>query len=312
MARHNGCGTLVSPMQLTISPNTMDAARHPDPCQATPIRNQQFGGTLGGPIVKDKTFFFVFYEGQRSASLATKFQTVPSDLAVQQALTNISAAGLTPTTAGQNLLGFFPTAPSSSPGSDTGQLITNIPTTDTMDSFGIKVDHHLTSTQLLSGRYIYGDSLQSAPNVGLPPAAGHPQDLFNSVAPSRTQIAGVSHIWNIGNNKVLESRLGWTRFAQIIRVNNAIDPKSLGVDTGPLSTADFGVPYVYIAPLGYGGYIGGVQGYPITTRPDQTYDWSEHLSWVKGNHSIRSAGTIRPPTPTACAIVRARRCVLVM
>jgi len=28
-----------------------------------------------------------------------------------------------------------------------------------MDSFGIKVDHHLTSTQLLSGRYIYGDSL---------------------------------------------------------------------------------------------------------------------------------------------------------
>jgi hypothetical protein len=271
-SKHNGCGG------------------NPDPCQATPIRNQQFGGTLGGPIVKDKTFFFVFYEGQRSASLATKFQTVPSDLAVQQALANISAAGLTPTTAGQNLLGFFPTAPSSSPGSDTGQLITNIPTTDTMDSFGIKVDHHLTSTQLLSGRYIYGDSLQSAPNVGLPPAAGHPQDLFNSVAPSRTQIAGVSHIWNIGNNKVLESRLGWTRFAQIIRVNNAIDPKSLGVDTGPLSTADFGVPYVYIAPLGSGGYIGGVQGYPITTRPDQTYDWSEHLSWVKGNHSIKIGG----------------------
>ena len=124
----------------------------------------------------------------------------------------------------------------------------------------------------------------------MPPATGHPQDLFNSVAPSRTQIAGVSHIWNIGNNKVLESRLGWTRFAQIIRVNNAIDPKSLGVDTGPLSTADFGVPYVYIAPLGYGGYIGGVHGYPITTRPDQTYDWSEHLSWVKGNHSIKIGG----------------------
>jgi len=271
-SKHNGCGG------------------NPDPCQATPIRNQQFGGTLGGPIVKDKTFFFVFYEGQRSASIATKFQTVPSDLAVQQALTNISAAGLTPTTAGQNLLGFFPTAPSSSPGSDTGQLITKIPTTDTMDSFGIKVDHHLTSTQLLSGRYIYGDSLQSAPNVGLPPATGHPQDLFNSVAPSRTQLAGVSHIWNIGNNKVLESRLGWTRFAQIIRVNNGIDPKSLGVDTGPLSTADFGVPYVYFSPLGYGGYIGGVQGYPITTRPDQTYDWSEHLSWVKGNHSIKFGG----------------------
>ncbi len=42
--------------------------------------------------------------------------------------------------------------------------------------------------------------------------------------------------------------------------------------------------------MGYGGYIGGVQGYPITTRPDQTYDWSEHLSWVKGNHSIKLGG----------------------
>src|SRR6267143_2919673 len=37
----------------------------PDPCHPTFIRNQQFGGTVGGPIVKDKTFFFLYYEGQR-------------------------------------------------------------------------------------------------------------------------------------------------------------------------------------------------------------------------------------------------------
>jgi hypothetical protein len=45
--------------------------------------------------------------------------------------------------------------------------------------------------------------------------------------------------------------------------------------------------------LGYGGYIGGVQGYPLSTRPDATYDWSEHFSWVKGNHTIKLGGNFQ-------------------
>src|SRR5205807_10474107 len=43
----------------------------------------------------------------------------------------------------------------------------------------------------------------------------------------------------------------------------------------------------------HGGYIGGVQGYPIVTRPDQTWDWSEHFSWIKGNHTIRLGGNFQ-------------------
>ena len=59
-------------------------------------------------------------------------------------------------------------------------------------------------------------------------------------------MAGVSWTSNFGNNKILESRLGFTRFAQLLGINNKVDPKSLGIDTGPLSPADFGVPYVYL------------------------------------------------------------------
>lgn len=254
----------------------------PDPCAATPIRNQQFGGTLGGPIFKDKTFFFVFYEGQRYVSLSTRNQPVFTPAEVASAT---SAVGANATTAGLNLLKLIPISPS-------GRFVAQLPTTDTMDSFGVKVDHHFNERHSIAVRYIFGDSVQSALSAGsLPPAAPNPQDMFNSVAPSRTQLAGVSHSWNIGNNKVFESRLGFTRFAQIIKVNdNKIDHKSLGIDTGPLDSADFGVPYVYFGPQGYGSAIGGVQGYPITTRPDQTFDWSEHLSWTKGNHGIKLGG----------------------
>ena len=152
--------------------------------------------------------------------------------------------------------------------------------------------------------------LQSAPPfAGLPPAPAIHPDLFNSVAPSRAQMAGVSWTSNFGNNKILESRLGLYSLRPVARHQNKIDPKSLGMDTGPLSPADFGVPYVYLLPLGYGGYIGGVQGYPITTRPDQTWDWSEHFSWVKGNHTDQIRAAISSAlTPTACATMHAPEC----
>jgi hypothetical protein len=254
-------------------------------CQKTPIHNNQFNGAIGGPIIHDKAFLFLYYEGQRYRSAGVASRVVPTPQEVQDANTAITNAGLTPTQVGQNLLAYFPTSPS-------GLFTQHTPATASANSFGTKFDFKLNSSNSIAVRYIFGDSFQSAPPFAGLPAVGSP-DLFNSVAPSRAQMFGLSWTWNISNSKILESRLGYTRFAQLLGINNKIDPKSLGVDTGPLSPADFGVPYVYLLPLGYGGYIGGVQGYPFTTRPDSTWDWSEHFSWVKGNHTIKLGGNFQ-------------------
>ncbi len=276
----------------------------PGDCRPTAIHNNQFHANIGGPIIKDKAFFFLFYEGQRNKSEAVKTRSVPTQLAVDAALADIAANDLTIDPVGQTLFNYFPidTNPAdqvfcdhSTPDcTDVGTFTQRTPSQASNNEFGVKFDYKLSPTNSIAVRYIFGDSLQNGPPfAGLPPSQTFPPNLFNSLAPSRAQMAGVSWIWNISNNKILESRVGYTRFSQLIDVNNKIDPKSLGIDTGPLDTADFGIPYVYMYHLGYGGYIGGVQGYPLITRPDATYDWSEHLSWVKGNHTIKFGGNFQ-------------------
>jgi len=265
--KHNGCGA-------------------PGECQTTSIHNNQMNGTIGGPIVGDKAFLFVYYEGQRYKSSSVSERPVPSTTDVNNALADIAANHLTVDPVGQALLNYFPIT-------DSGSFVTSTPTSASANSFGVKFDFKVNSSNSFAVRYIFGDSLQSAPPFAGLPAAGSSPDLFNSVAPSRAQMLGLSWITNFSPTKILESRFGYTRFSQLLGVNNKINPQSLGIDTGPLSPADFGVPYVYMYHLGYGGYIGGVQGYPLSTRPDATYDWSEHFSWVKGNHTIRIGGNFQ-------------------
>ena len=266
-------------------------------CKPTIIHNNQFHANIGGPIIKDKAFFFLFYEGQRNISEAVKTRQVPTQAAVDAAVADIATNGLTIDPVGQTLMNYFPVDQNPNDQGNAngiGSYTQHTPSTASNNEFGVKFDYKLNSSNSISVRYIFGDSFQNGPPfAGLPPNPALPQNLFNSIAPSRAQMAGVSWSSNFGNNKILESRLGYTRFSQLIDVNNKIDPKTLGVDTGPLGAADFGIPYVYMYHLGYGGYIGGVQGYPLSTRPDATYDWSEHFSWVKGNHTIKLGGNFQ-------------------
>jgi hypothetical protein len=259
---------------------------------ATPIRNMQFGGTFGGPIVKDKTFFFVYYEGQRSASISPFQAGIPTQGEVDKAHADIAAAGLTENPVGQTFLSFYPIAPV--PDIRTGNVfLTTVrsPNIANGDSFSVKIDQRIGTKHQISGRYFFGDSVQNvtAFTGELSPPPPNKPDLFNSFAPTRAQLVGGTWTWNIDNTKILESRFGMTRFSQIIDVNNKINPADLGLDTGPLSPIDYGWPGLYY--FSDFGYTGGVPGYPISTRPTQNYDWSEHFSWIKGNHSMKMGGS---------------------
>jgi hypothetical protein len=250
--------------------------------ETTPVKNQQYGGTFGGPLVKDKTFFFGYYEGQRLRVTSPYQAQVPSTSEISSARARIARAGLTTNPIGENLLKFYPV-------NDSGLLTVNSANVVDMNTFSGKVDHQINAANRVSGRYFFGQSFQSAPAfVGeLTPANG-PVDMFNSVTdPTRAQLAGVVWTSSLSSTSLLEARVGYNRFSQTIGINNQIDPASLGLNTGPLDQADFGVPAVY---MGTFGYIGGVGGYPITTSPTQTYDVSGALTQTRGQHTLKVGG----------------------
>src|SRR5262245_51930677 len=142
--------------------------------EKTPLKNQQFGATFGGPIVKDKTFFFAYYEGQR-INVGTPYRAfVPTPDQEAAARARIAAAGLAPTEAGENLLSFYPTSPS-------GELAFDTPLDGTSDNFSLKLDHKLNDKNQISLRGMYGKSHQSVYGYSIAPAAPNPPDMFNSI-----------------------------------------------------------------------------------------------------------------------------------
>ena len=293
----------------------------------TPFRLNQFGGSAGFPIKKDKAFIYMSYQGFHLKDVFPAAVNLPAQAEINDAMGCV-ATGINPnsvgdpnpascintgpgpgpdqiggtaddgtaSTIGLNLLSYMPLAPS--PGA-----LVNVATSNTLDlnNFHVKFDYVFNQKHRVSVKYLFGDSLQSQPPApGVPNSVGPlatNANMWNSVAPTRAQLAGVNYTWTITPTKVLESRFGYQRFSQRIGINNNIDPSALGLNTGPLGAGpqdkeNFEVPTLYGYSFGNTsyGFVGGVQGYPIVTRPDASYDWQEHFTMIKGNHTIKIGG----------------------
>jgi len=304
----------------------------------SPFHLNQYGAHGGFPIKKDKAFVFLSYQAFHLKDSFPSQITLPTPAEIFDATqcvttgvnpntsgtTQLLPGGTAPqpwtdclnngpgpgsdqifgtaddgtvSSIGANLLSFVPTT--TNPGG-----IVNITGTNQLDlnNFHVKFDYIFNPSHRVSVKYLFGDSFQSAPAAaGVPHSVGPLStnaNMWNSVAPSRAQLAGINYTWTISPTKVLESRLGYQRFSQRLGVNNNIDPNALGINTGPLGAGpqdheNFGVPSVYyLGYFGISGYslVGGIQGYPIVTRPDASYDWQEHFTAIKGNHTIKVGG----------------------
>ncbi len=281
-----------------------------------PLHRNQFGGVFGGPIKKDKTFFFLYYEGVRDTQGETTRATVPSDaertgnfadqcplnngtfnsqgLCIDNSTGQVSQNGqlinefsgqpipynqlpfINPIS--QTLLSYYPLA-NSGPFTYVG---TQSLTSNT-DQFGVRVDHYLTSRDTLNFRYSYGQLSQIDPL----PTGGANVPGFPVGENQRDQnfVAQETHTFSPTVVGILRASYLRNKFLLGNNINHT-DPASLGFQYEPTLEAAIGPPFIQV-----GGYAS--IGDPITgprNTYQNTYDFSGSLTWVKGRHQYKFGG----------------------
>jgi outer membrane receptor protein involved in Fe transport len=258
------------------------------PAPQNAFRNNQFGGSLGGPIIKGKTFFLVAYEGQREAVGFPAPAVIPSQALITA---NIPVGGINPII--QNILNTNPWGVLPATGNNTDGTFTkevNAPSTNRLDSLITKVDQHIGHDDLLTGRYYFGDSSQSAP---LAIVGGNVLPGFNTVVPTRVQVVSLSYTHVISPRLLAEFRGGWNRFAETFSAQDVnTNPASLGLNTAnaDFTRRDYGLPVISVSnPAGNTGDtsfagLGANKSNP-RGRVDSNLQYLNNFSYNEGSHN---------------------------
>ena len=276
--------------------NALDARNFFNDVQATTgvlppkdaFHNSQYGGSLGGPIVKDKTFFFVDYDGQREAGALASQACVPSPADIQAATAAIGGSGkINPVIAG--LLKNNPWPTTSVSDANCPNVTTSNPFRNRIDSAIGKIDHNFNDKNLLTGRYYFGDSDQNFPlslvNGGALPG-------FNTLTPTRINLVSLSYVRVLSSTQVNEVRFGYNRFHEtFFPQDKSFDPASIGLDTA-VGTQDFGLPLMRFTGL---ASLGSNLSLP-RGRTDENWQFIDNFSWKLGRHELKLGYEFRRTT----------------
>ncbi len=247
------------------------------------FQNNNFGGALGGPIVKDKTFFFGAYEGERERVGSDFLLLVPTQTEISQARS--IAQGLNGGVINPGLdaiLGFYPQ-------SNTNTLASSASDQNSGDNLIVKVDHTLSNREALTGRYAFARNYQVFP-LGSPGGYGTGSRLaaFSQTSPTRVQILSLSWLSTFSSSKINEVRFGYSRYRTSFSSLNADwNPEANGLNLG---TAKLGLPEFDFTGIENLGAI----GYSVPRgRTSQTYQILDNFTWLQGKHTFKFGGEFR-------------------
>ena len=233
------------------------------------FRRNQFGGSIGGPIVQNKTFFFFSYEGLREFKGITSIATVPDDNARQGIL---PSGNVTVDPRALPLINLFPVANGPSNGDGTAQFIGVTDRVARDDFATLKIDHQLSSSDSISARYLFDDSTQILPRF-------FPQ--FPNQALNRKQVFTIEERKFIGANIVNEARFGFNRSTPRELVLLPSDPA-------------FNVSLIQGQPLGEVNVSGLSPVGTDRTNPklffESNFQVSDNLFFTFGRQNIRVGG----------------------
>jgi hypothetical protein len=244
------------------------------------LKNNQFGTSIGGPIVRDRLFFFLTYERQKFIVGNFGAGTEPSADWVNQATAVMQKYGIAVNPVSTNLLALWPARGRTGPATTN-----NFFSSDNSDNFsdnGIgKIDYLINSKNNLAFRYFVGSGAQTAP-------VGSPYHEYYQVAPSRMHNFSLVYNSVITSKFVAQTLLGVNYFKQTFNdFDTSANVVALGLNTGVTNTTLLGAPNITINgfdPVGLTAPLG---------RIDTTGHITETMSYTSGKHQFRFGGEYR-------------------
>jgi hypothetical protein len=283
------------------------------------FRRNEFGAVFGGPIIRNKTFFFGDYQGIRLAQPQTTTSSIPTTAqqqmvrsgdfsglgvpiynpfstttqsdgtAVRNPFPNnqIPAALLDP--AAVKLFGLLPAPTNNRP---TNNYTFNPNLTQQTDQFDIRVDQNVGSSDHFFGKYGYDKSNQVVPGtLPSPPNAGIPIGPYVATAANAITTPLFNQSATLGYTKVLSpTTVSETHFG-VVRWNARITPLGIGYNTA----AALGIPGININDKAGGLPSFTISGFSVlgdnSTYPENsqitTFQFDSALSMTRGSHTIK-------------------------
>jgi len=237
-----------------------------------PLRRNQFGGSLGGPIIKNKTFFFADFERIRRLQGVPSVVTVPSLAARSGQL----AAGTVPVH--PNIVPFLKLYPLPNGGlvgnGDTGIFTSSLSQRFNEDFFTTRFDHRISSQDSLFGTYMFDNGSLSIPDA-----------LNNVVFPNRTrrQMIALEETHTFNQNLINSFRLGYNRTKGAVNVQGpALNPVAADLALG--SAPGRAAAIITVPGLNDAVGVGGNSFFRHLQNSYQIYD---DAFLTRGNHSLR-------------------------
>jgi hypothetical protein len=263
------------------------------------IRNQ-FGGAFGGPIKRDRTFFFADYEGTRSREGTTRITNVPTALEragnFSQSLFGPPASpfpglpftnGIIPdfliNPVGRAIANLYPLPNRNVPFQN---FVSSPILRDDNDSFDARVDHHLNSRAELAFRYSFGERDLFEPFTG--PSFSLVPGFGDSVK-RRSQNAMGALTLVLTPNLINESRVAFSRVAASVTQEASVLNSEVGLPTISPRERDLGLSLITVtgfSPL-------GDEGNNPQNSVTNVYQFLNNSSYVRGNHVFKFGADLR-------------------
>jgi len=263
-------------------------------------RNQHAGFSLGGPIWKDKTFFFIAGETQWFLIGAENKATEPSAAYQNEALILLNDWGVPENQVAKNLLNgagsdkaLWPAGALTGPASALNYTATGNLTGHSYNSI-VKLDQQFSDKDHLAASWFAGEGTQTAPSSSA---------LSPYFENAPIHVENFSLVYNrvLSTSVTNQLSAGVSYFNQVFSdAETDFNPIGLGLNTGATDPALAGSPHLIIGPTGASvGLTAGGSGFdPIgVTAPSGRNDITGHLdddlAWTKGAHQFKFGGEYR-------------------